>query len=114
MTESTKATTTNLYDRIYAIARQIPRGQVATYGQVARLAGLPGYARQVGYALFRIDKDSDVPWQRVVNAKGEISRSPLRYGSDDLQRVLLEDEGIEFDATGRLDLTRYQWQRMGE
>ena len=62
------------YDQIYAIVRQIPEGQVATYGQVAELAGLGGKARLVGYALYRVDmRSSDIPWHRVINAKGEIS-----------------------------------------
>lgn len=100
-----------LYQQIFERVRQIPAGRVATYGQVARWAGYPGYARQVGYALYRLlDQDSDVPWQRVVNAKGEISYSPLRYGSDDLQRVLLEQEGIEFNPQGQIDLERFGWQ----
>ena len=85
------------YERIYAVVRQIPLGQVATYGQVAELAGLVGKPRLVGYALYRVDMTSDVPWHRVINAKGEISQSPLRYGNDYRQRSLLEDEGIPFD-----------------
>ena len=85
------------YERIYAVVRQIPLGQVATYGQVAELAGLVGKPRLVGYALYRVDMTSDVPWHRVINAKGEISQSPLRYGNDSRQRSLLEDEGIPFD-----------------
>ncbi len=99
-----------LYDCIYAVVRQIPPGRVATYGQVARVAGLPGYARQVGYALYRIlETDTDIPWQRVVNAKGEISYSPLRYGSDEWQKVLLQAEGIRFDVQGRIDLHEFGW-----
>ncbi len=107
------APATSLYEQIFQVVRQIPAGSVATYGQVARWAGYPGYARQVGYALYRLlDRDTDVPWQRVVNAKGEISYSPLRYGSDDLQRVLLEAEGVEFNAQGQIDLDRFGWQGM--
>ncbi len=99
------------YERIYAIVRHIPPGKVATYGQVAELAGLFGKPRLVGYALYRVDMDKDdVPWQRVINAKGEVSESPFRNGTDDLQRVILEDEGIEFDPKGRIDLKRYRWQ----
>lgn len=97
------------YDRIYAVVRQIPLGQVATYGQVAELAGLVGKPRLVGYALYRVDTTSDVPWHRVINAKGEISQSPLRYGNDYKQRALLEDEGIAFDRGGRIDLGQYRW-----
>jgi methylated-DNA-protein-cysteine methyltransferase-like protein len=100
-----------LYLRIYEVTRRIPVGRVGTYGQVARVAGYPGYARQVGYALFRLldTRDTDIPWHRVVNAQGQISRSPMRYGSDDLQKVLLEAEGIQFDPKGRIDLAQYGW-----
>ena len=99
-----------LYEKIYAAVRLIPYGKVATYGQVARWAGYPGYARQVGYALFRLDKDTDVPWQRVINAKGEISSSPMRYGSDDLQRQILTDEGVQFDTRNKIDLATFGWE----
>lgn len=98
------------YETIYNIVRQIPRGQVATYGQVADLANLPGRARFVGYALFRVAPDSDIPWHRVINAKGEISESPVRYGSDHLQRVLLEEEGIQFNPQGKINLRDYRWK----
>ncbi|NJK63030.1 MAG: methyltransferase [Synechococcaceae cyanobacterium SM2_3_1] len=99
------------YQHIFEVVSQIPTGKVATYGQVARLAGYPGHARQVGYALFRLaDPASTVPWQRVVNAKGQISYSPRRYGSDELQRVLLEAEGVIFDTQGAIDLQRFGWQ----
>ncbi len=99
------------YERIYAIVRQIPPGQVATYGQVAELAGLVGKPRLVGYALYRVDMTTDdVPWQRVINAKGEVSQSPLRNGTDYIQRAILEDEGIEFDSRGRVDLSQYKWR----
>ncbi|MCY7320865.1 MAG: MGMT family protein [Phormidesmis sp. CAN_BIN36] len=98
------------YDRIYAIVRQIPRGQVATYGQVAELADLPGRARLVGYALFRVSPlYEDVPWHRVINAKGEISESPFRNGDDYLQRSLLEAEGVQFSSEGKISLNQYRW-----
>ena len=99
----------NTYDFIYAVVRQIPYGQVATYGQVAELAGLIGKPRLVGYALYRVTDDDDVPWHRVINAKGEVSRSPHRNGMDYLQQTLLEEEGIKFDPTGKLDLNTYRW-----
>ena len=88
--------------------RRIPRGRVATYGQVAALAGLPGHARQVGYALHALPEGSRVPWQRVVNARGEISPRATP-GWEGLQRCLLEAEGIAFDTAGRLDLDRHLW-----
>ncbi|PSB25717.1 MGMT family protein [Stenomitos frigidus] len=98
------------YEAIYAIVQQIPYGQVATYGQVAELANLPGRARLVGYALFRVAPEADIPWHRVINSKGEISESPVRYGSDHLQRSLLEAEGLQFNAQGRVNLRTYRWQ----
>ncbi|MBM0740425.1 MGMT family protein [Phormidium sp. CLA17] len=97
------------YETIYAIVRQIPVGQVATYGQVADLANMSGRARLVGYALFRVAPNSDIPWHRVINAKGEISESPERYGSDYLQRSLLEAEGIQFTPQGKISLRDYRW-----
>lgn len=99
------------YDKIYSVVRQIPAGQVATYGQIADLAGLSGQARLVGYALYQVDmQTSDVPWHRVINAKGEISQSPFRHGSDYLQRSLLEQEGIQFNANGKVNLQQYLWR----
>jgi len=105
------STQPNIYDQIYDIVRQIPEGQVATYGQIADMANLFGKARLVGYALFRVDpQTSDVPWHRVINAKGEISQSPFRNGGDYVQRSLLEQEGIKFSATGKVNLAVYRWQ----
>ena len=89
--------------------REIPKGWVATYGQVAARAGLPRRARLVGYVLQQLDAGADVPWHRVVNAKGEVSYSPSRNGGDALQRRLLEREGIVFDRNGRFDLERVRW-----
>jgi len=98
------------YARIYRVVRRIPRGRVATYGQVAELADLPGCARQVGYALHALrDADDEVPWQRVVNARGEISRR-AESGVEPVQQRMLEAEGVEFDVRGRLDLQRVQWR----
>lgn len=95
------------YNSVYELVCHIPEGQVATYGQIARLLNRPQYARQVGYALAALNND-DVPWHRVINAKGEISPR-TKAGYDDYQRILLEDEGIEFNAQGKVDLARYQW-----
>ncbi len=97
------------YARIYAVVRRIPRGRVATYGQVARLAGFPRHARLVGYALHALAGDSGVPWQRVINAKGEVSPRAIP-GWEGLQVRLLEREGVDFDARGRVSLQRYQWK----
>lgn len=98
------------YEVIYNVVRQIPIGQVATYGQVAELANLPRKARVVGYALFRVAPESDVPWHRVVNAKGQISESPFRLGGDYLQRSLLEAEGVVFNPKGQINLHQYLWR----
>ena len=99
------------YDAIYAIVCQIPFGKIATYGQVAELANLPRQARLVGYALYQLQAEAaDVPWHRVINAKGEISYSPFRHGCDDLQRSLLEQEGIKFSANGKISLKTYRWE----
>jgi methylated-DNA-protein-cysteine methyltransferase related protein len=103
-----------LYETIYAMVRQIPVGQVATYGQIAELVGLYGRARVIGYALFRVAPGSDIPWQRVINAKGMVSQSAFREGSDDLQRILLEQEGVVFDDEDCIDLKRYQWHPNNE
>ena len=101
--------TADRYQRIYRAVRRIPRGRVATYGQIAEVAGIGGHARQVGYALHALH-DESVPWHRVVNARGEIS--PRSAGdSHELQRHLLEAEGVEFDVTGRINLKRFQWQK---
>ncbi|MDQ3196471.1 MAG: MGMT family protein [Pseudomonadota bacterium] len=96
------------YAHTYAVVQKIPAGKVATYGQIAALAGMPRQARQVGYALHTLNDESGVPWQRVINAKGEVS--PRTWSENHLlQRILLEDEGIEFDDHGRVDLTRFGW-----
>ena len=97
------------YPKIYEVVKLIPYGKVATYGQVADLAGLIGKPRVVGYALFRVTANTDIPWHRVVNAKGEISRSSLRDGNDDLQQHLLQEEGIVFKER-KLDLKKYRWK----
>jgi methylated-DNA-protein-cysteine methyltransferase-like protein len=97
------------YQRIYAIVRRIPRGRIATYGQVAALAGLGGHARQVGYAMHSLDASSRVPWHRVLNAQGRVS-ARSEPGGDRVQRAMLEREGVRFDANGRADLDRFGWR----
>ena len=101
---------TTTYDNIYAMVCRIPKGRVATYGQIARMIGQPGWARQVGYALAALDEAAQVPWHRVVNARGEISPRAAG-GYEEFQRVLLEDEGIAFDQSGRVDMSRFIWQQ---
>lgn len=98
------------YERIYAVIRGIPAGRVATYGQIADLAGLPGHARQVGYALYALREQSTVPWHRVVNAQGRLSLGTVIPEGDVEQRIRLEIEGVEFDADGKIALGRFQWR----
>lgn len=95
------------YAKIYKAVQRVPRGRVATYGQIAELAGLPGRARQVGYALHALPPGSPIPWQRVLNARGEISLPGM---SGTRQRELLAAEGVEPEENGRVDLARYQWR----
>src|SRR5262245_8556080 len=95
--------------RIYAVVSRIPKGRVATYGQVAALAGLPRQARFVGYALHALPTDSDVPWHRVVNAAGKISLRADALRHDELQAHLLRREGVRF-VNGTIPLARYRWQ----
>ena len=96
-----------LYHRIYRVVRHIPKGRVATYGLVARLAGRPGAARTVGWALSALDEDSDVPWWRVINAAGRISLSTDH--SAVLQRALLLREGVRFAPGGAVNLSTFGW-----
>jgi methylated-DNA-protein-cysteine methyltransferase related protein len=99
----------SMYSQLYAVVARIPEGKVATYGQVALLAGLPGRARLVGYALSALT-DRSVPWHRVVNARGEISERSDGGDGETVQRLRLEREGVRFDAHGRIDLRRYGWR----
>ncbi len=101
-----------IYDQIYAQVCRIPEGRVATYGQIARLINRPGWARQVGYALAALGDEQQVPWHRVVNAEGGISRR-TKGGYEEYQQILLESEGITLDASGRIDLSKYRWRESG-
>jgi methylated-DNA-protein-cysteine methyltransferase-like protein len=99
-----------LWPRVYAVVARIPCGRVATYGQVAALAGLPRQARLVGYALHGLPAGSHLPWHRVINAQGRVSARSEPGVSEGLQRHLLEDEGVTFDERERVDLRRYRWR----
>src|SRR5829696_8849652 len=96
------------YHRIYRVVRQIPRGRVATYGQVAALAGLQAHARQVGDALHALPSGSTVPWHRVVNARGAVSLRSMP-GAELVQQQLLAREGLRLDGNGRVPLSRVRW-----
>jgi methylated-DNA-protein-cysteine methyltransferase-like protein len=95
--------------RVYAVVRQVPRGRVATYGQIAARLGSPRVARHVGFALAACDQaDAPVPWHRIVNAQGAISARGDAAREKD-QRRRLEREGVRFDARGRVDLARHRF-----
>jgi methylated-DNA-protein-cysteine methyltransferase-like protein len=94
--------------RVWSVVRRIPRGRVATYGQIARLAGLGAAARQVGYALHGLPDGTTVPWHRVINAAGRISARGVAGWAME-QRIRLEVEGVRFNARGAVDLARYRW-----
>jgi methylated-DNA-protein-cysteine methyltransferase related protein len=95
------------YEIIWATVRQIPRGKVATYGQIAAESGFPGQARLVGYALHALPRGAEVPWQRVINAKGRIS-FPKESGIYRRQRRMLAAEGVTF-LKDTIDLNRFGW-----
>ena len=99
---------TSFYERVYALVRQIPVGKVVTYGQVAALLGSPQAARAVGYALRAAPTHSGLPWHRVINHRGQISPRYPAQGPI-LQRLLLEAEGVCFDAHDGVDLAVYRW-----
>ncbi len=96
------------YHRIYRVVRQIPKGRVATYGVIARLAGRPGAARTVGWALAALPDESDVLWWRVINAAGRISLSAHDHSAV-VQRALLLREGVRFAPGGAVNLRLYGW-----
>lgn len=96
------------YRRLYRIVRHIPKGRVATYGVLARLAGRPGAARTVGWALSALPDDADVPWWRVLNVSGRISLSAHEHASV-VQRALLLREGVRFAPGGAVNLSVFGW-----
>ena len=97
------------HERIYEVIQRIPRGRVATYGQIAELAGIPGQPRRIGYALSALPTGSGIPWHRVINAQGKISFPP-GSAHEKLQRRLLKQEGVVFDSAGRIKLSLFRWQ----
>lgn len=105
MTSSSEPTT--LFERIFEVVRSIPTGKVSTYGRIARFLGCS--ARTVGFAMAAVPDESDIPWHRVINYKGMISRRADGF-SDGLQRAMLEAEGLRFDEKGRVNLDRHGWR----
>ena len=93
--------------------RKIPRGRVATYGQVAALAGFPRAPRIAGYALYALPEGTPLPWHRVVAAGGKLSLARLSAASALTQRMRLEREGVAFDPRGRVRMKEYGWRAGG-
>lgn len=102
-------TSRGFFAEVYALVRRIPRGRVATYGQVARLLGAPRAARVVGWAMHGTPQGSGVPWHRVVQRGGSLSPT-VSPGEPGRQRRLLLREGVAFRLDGRIDMAEHQWQ----
>lgn len=97
------------FDKIYEVVRKIPKGCVATYGQIAALAGNPRWARVVGYALHVNPEPGIIPCHRVVNREGRTTPA-FAFGGEDIQKKLLEDEGITFERDGSVNLDKFIWK----
>lgn len=104
-----RVVTEGFHERVYAIVEQVPAGWVTTYGDVATIAGSPRVARHVGWALAALPDGRDVPWHRVINAKGMISYKGDTWRGE-TQRRRLEEEGVPFDERGRVDLKSLRWR----
>ena len=98
------------YEKIYAAVRKIPSGRVSTYGAIARVAGLDGQARLVGYALSNLRDGTTVPWHRVINAQGKLAPERAASSSGITQHMRLRREGVAVDAAGRVSLARFGWR----
>lgn len=98
----------NLYQRIYGIVADIPEGQVATYGQIAWMVGIPNAPRVIGYAMNRVPEDLNLPCHRVVNKAGTMAPNHV-FGGEQTQRDLLEREGVSFLDNGCIDMEKCQW-----
>lgn len=101
--------TNELHRQILEVIALIPHGKVASYGQVAKLAGLPKHARLVGYVLKHLDKQSEIPWYRVINSQGKISVTRINQRGENVQQILLEQEGI-YLLNGKVSLKTFGWQ----
>jgi methylated-DNA-protein-cysteine methyltransferase-like protein len=100
---------TSFFEQVYQVVAMIPPGRVATYGQIAAYLGNPRAARTVGWALHSMPAGVDLPWHRVINSQGRIGGPPGGHRAYE-QRALLEEEGVTFDESGRIDLEEYGWQ----
>ncbi len=101
--------TNELHRQILEVIVLIPYGKVASYGQIARLAGLPKHARLVGYVLKHLDKESQIPWYRVINSQGRISVTHIDENGKNIQQDLLEAEGV-YLLNGKVSLKKFGWQ----
>lgn len=102
----------NTFDKIYSVVVRIPAGKVATYGQVALLAGNPRWSRVVGYALHANPRFGEIPCHRVVNKDGRLAPG-FAFGGENAQRDLLEGEGVGFTADGTVDMAKHLWKPEG-
>ena len=103
----------DFYQKVYITVSKIPYGKVATYGQIADLIYAYGRARQIGWALRRLNLPSNIPWHRVINSKGLITMRMSRNGTDWIQKDLLVNEGIKFNTKLKINLKKYLWEPEG-
>lgn len=101
--------TNELHRQILEVIALIPHGKVASYGQIAKLAGLPKHARLVGYVLKHLDQESEIPWYRVINSQGKISVTRINEKGENVQQNLLEQEGV-YLLNGKVSLKIFGWQ----
>lgn len=99
---------TSTFDKVYEIVKKIPRGKVATYGMIAMLVGNPRWSQVVGFALHANPDNSIIPCHRVVNRFGEVADA-FKFGGGNIQRQMLEQEGVEFTIDGKVDMKRFLW-----
>lgn len=99
----------SVFNQIYNVVQKIPKGKVATYGTVARMAGNPRWSRVVGYALHVNPAPGIIPCHRVVNREGKTAAT-FAFGGGDIQRQMLEQEGVVFESDGHIDLSKYGWK----
>lgn len=108
MPQYSSTSSDELARQILQVVALIPYGKVASYGQIAKLAGLPKHARLVGYVLKHLDQAAEIPWHRVINSQGKISLSKLDHCEENIQRLKLLEEGVMVIAD-KINLKQYQW-----
>lgn len=101
------------FEHVWDIVKQVPRGKIVSYGQIAALLGSPRAARTVGWALHSMPDNMEIPWHRVINSQGRISIGDCGHSSD-IQQLLLEQEGVVFDDRGTVDMKIFQWRPTSE